>query len=137
MARSIMKIGKPYIEQTEAGSRLYSQIFLDGKPVYTVWYEVESKYAPYLCTERVDGLVVNLLLYAMEHGYDLSSECEMSEKLHYQLVEYLIPSISANIQKYGTIDIIAPLTKKPICSVGGIGACLSGGVDSFYSLSRQ
>lgn len=137
MAHSMMTIGKPYIEETATRSRLYSQIFFDGNPVYTVWYEVESKYAPYLCAERIDGLVVNLLLYAVEYGYDISSECEMSEKLYYQLVEYLIPSISANIQKYGAIDIIAPLTQKPIYSVGGVGACLSGGVDSFYTLFRH
>lgn len=137
MNRPVLKIGTPYIESGKDSSRLCSVLELGGKPVYTLWYEVEKAFEPFLCCERVDGIVVNLLLYAMEHGYDLESDCEMSEQIRYQLTEYLIPSIAKNIKRYQNIELRIPVSLVEIANASAVGASLSGGVDSFYTLFQH
>lgn len=139
MERKVLRVGRPYIEdlQQEQGARLCVKIDIPGKEGYILWYETDAKYKDYLCTERSDGFVVNLLLYAMEHQLDIECDQCLTERLYYQLTEYLIPSISKNIDKYSLINILAPLDSSPLSSANAVGASLSGGVDSFYTLLRH
>lgn len=132
-------IGRPRIERRDDAmtARLCSDLYLDHKPVYTMWFEVDEKYAQYLCEERSDAFVVVLLLYAMEHGLDIVWEEKLSEKLYYQLTEYLIPCISSNIPKYNKIRLQGPVSNEPLHCAGAVGTALSGGVDSFYTLIRH
>ena len=87
--RSILKIGKPYIDNCcrEGYSRMCAELFIDSKKVYDVWYETINKFASFFSPERCDGLVVNLLLYAMENDLDIECEAIVSSKLYYQLTE--------------------------------------------------
>lgn len=139
MKRKVLRVGRPYIEdlQQEQGVRLCVKIEIPEKDGYILWYETDAKYKDYLCTERSDGFVVNLLLYAMEHQLDIECDQCLTERLYYQLTEYLIPSISKNINKYSPINILAPLDSSPLSSANAVGASLSGGVDSFYTLLRH
>lgn len=135
--RDSLIIGKPYVKKENGKARLYSDIKLSGQLIDSFWYEVEERYIEYLCYERTDAFVVNLLLYAMEHDYDIVCEQVMSERLYYQMTEYLIPCIAQNISKYHHINIIAERTAEKLENAGAVGTALSGGVDSFYTILRH
>lgn len=139
MNNKVLVIGRPWIEDNPSNgcSRLCIELFESDKHVYTVWYEVFKEYKSFLTTERIDGIIVNLMLYAMEHGYDLKSEVPISEALHYKLTNYLIPSISSHIAPYMPIEIDAPFDGTILPSANAVGASLSGGVDSFYTLLKN
>ncbi len=133
-----MIIGKTYIESVDdKASRLCACITTEDSKEYVAWYEVSKEFEQYLCTERADAFVVNTLLYAMEHSYDIICEDPMSERLFYQLTEYLIPAISKNLPRYHAINIKAQLTSERLQTADGAGGSLSGGVDSFYTILRH
>lgn len=134
---SELQIGKPYITHHASKVRLNAELYLDGSKIYDVWYEFDEDYEKYLCCERVDGIVLNVLLYAMEHGYDIRCDSPMSERLYYQITTYLIPEISSHIREYSKVNIRAKLSSDVIDTANGVGASLSGGVDSFYTLFKH
>lgn len=72
-------IGKPKIEKLDNRARLCSKISENGKPSYTLWFDVDAKYADYL-TESADAFAVALLPYAMNNSLNISAEAKMSEQ---------------------------------------------------------
>lgn len=118
------------------GERLCAKIQIENTQ-FEAWYETIPEYADSFCTERCDAFVVNFLLYAMEHHYDIQCETDMTERLYYQLTEYLIPSIAANIDRYKAINIHAHLAGDKMPCIGAVGTGLSGGVDSFYTILKH
>ena len=133
----MLEIKKPLIQKNGNKTRLCFDLILNENQCENIWYEVDSEYEPFLCDDRIDGIVVNILLYCMEHELDIVSECPISERLYYQLTNYLIPSISNNIKKYHFIKIKAPLCSTPFSSAKAVGTGLSGGIDSFYSIAKH
>ena len=93
-------IGKPKIEKLDNRARLCSKISENGKPSYTLWFDVDAKYADYL-TESADAFVVALLPYAMNNSLNISAEAKMSKQLCFQLNEIFIPVLTKN-SKYST-----------------------------------
>ena len=138
MNRTIL-VGKPYLKAIPASHavRLCAELSIEREHVYTMWFEVEEKYGQYLCHEHSDPFVVVLLFYAMEHDLDIAFEQAMSERLYYQLTEYLLPCISENISAYSKIVLRGPVSGEALPCAGAVGAALSGGVDSFYTLMRH
>ena len=67
------------IEKLDNRARLCSKISENGKPSYTLWFDVDAKYADYL-TESADAFVVALLPYAMNNSLNISAEAKMSEQ---------------------------------------------------------
>ena len=98
---------------------------------------MESEYAEYLCTERIDGFLVALLPFAMLKNLNIHSEGYVSERLLYQLKTILLPSLSANITEFHSIDIEAKSDGKVLESTNGVGTALSCGVDSFYTVLKH
>lgn len=133
----MIKLGIPYITNMENKSRICCDIKVDNNEPYKIWYEVDSQYGKYLCTERADGIIINILLYCMEHKHDIETDCSVSEKLYYQLINFLIPSIAKNIERYSSIMIKAPITSEVLPSGNAVGTGLSGGVDSFYCICKN
>lgn len=86
-------IGKPKIEKLDNRARLCSKISENGKPSYTLWFDVDAKYADYL-TESADAFVVALLPYAMNNSLNISAEAKMSKQLCFQLNEIFIPVLT-------------------------------------------
>lgn len=127
-------IGKPYLDQVGGKTRCCATVQIDNKDTQLLWVEVDSDISKYLAFERADAFIVDLLYYAMINGYDIVSEGEMSEKLHYQLEEYWIPTLSKCIDGYCNIRIDAPLNNSRLSNAGAIGTGISGGVDSFFTL---
>lgn len=132
-----IKIAKPYLLEKDIYIYICTKLELSDGSTYDLWYSVEKEYKDYICIERSDAFVVNLLFYAMEHKLDIICEEKISEKLYYQLTEYFIPSVSKNIGKYQPINIIADVTNEQLETANAVGGSLSGGVDSFYTLLRH
>ena len=132
-----LRIGKPYLEHVMGKVRVCASISQEEHEPYIAWYEFETKYEEYICIERADAFVINVLLYAMEHGLDIECEQVLSEKLYYHINEYLIPCISKNIRKYQRILVDAPISNEKLECKNAVGASLSGGVDSFYTLAKH
>lgn len=68
-------IGKPKIEKLGNRAELCSEISEKGKPSYTLWFDVDAKYADYL-TESADAFVVALLPYAMNNSLNILAEAK-------------------------------------------------------------
>jgi len=117
-------------------SRLCCDLIVD-KEKHNIWFEFDSQYKQYICTERIDGILVNILLYCMENGHDITSNIPVSEKLYYQLINFLIPTIADNIEEYNEIKINVPIDSVPIKSENAVGTGCSGGVDSFYTILKN
>lgn len=130
-------IGRPYITNIGRVFRLQSEILSDSfKKTY--YFEVEENYGKYLCFERSDAFVVGLLYFSMVHGFNIICEAPLSERLYYQLTNTYIPNMSRqDPELFKEITITAQLDSKPIMNIGGVGASVSGGVDSFYTILRN
>ena len=103
---NVLEIRQPYIKRTGNKSRLCSDISW-GDRSRTLWFEVENEYDECLCTERIDGFLVALLPFAMLENLNIHSEGYVSERLLYHLKTILLPSLSANINEFHSIDIDA------------------------------
>ena len=128
-----MIISKPYITKNNDKVRINIDIE-SNNPIKTVWYECDSKYEKYICTEKNDGFIVTLLLYAMKNNENIISKQVISEKLYYQLTNFLIPTVSKEICEYKSIKIYADLSNEILPTDGLIGTGISCGVDSFYTI---
>ncbi len=129
----MLHIDNVYAKQEADQVRLCADLSLNGKGT-TLWFGVDKHQQDYLCTNRSDAFVMSLLPTAMREGQDLVSETPMSERLHYQLENYLIPSLCSAGDLYHPISIKAPLTSERLKSKGGIGTGFSGGVDCLYTI---
>jgi len=98
---------------------------------------VESEYEECLCTEKIDSFLVALLPFLMIESLNIHSEGYVSERLLYQLKTILLPSLSANITEFHSIDIDAKSDGRVLESKNGVGTALSCGVDSFYTVLKH
>ena len=99
-----------------------------------LWFAVPTDFKQYLCAERSDAFVVAMLWYAMVTGSDIESEAPMSERMVFNVTNYLIPALCTQKNGYRRIHILGPTTDAPYPNIGGVGTGMSCGVDSFYSL---
>lgn len=129
----MLQIGQTYVQYADGQARLCADITLNGRGT-TLWFGVEEGQADYLCPQRSDAFVMALLPTAMRGGYPVTCETPMSERLHYQLENYLIPTLCAAGDLYHPVSIQAPLTSEPIKNKRGVGTGFSGGVDSLYTI---
>jgi len=125
-------IGKPYIRQLHNKSRLSANIRWPAGS-RTIWFEVDSDYEPYLCTERIDAFLVSLLPFAMLENCSIRSEGSLSERLSYQISTVLLPSLTGNIRRFHPVSIDAPSDGTVLASARAVATGLSCGVDSFYT----
>lgn len=128
----MIKIEAPSIRQEER-TVLYAPITLEGMR-QEAWFSVETEYGKYLVDDRLDAFVVGFLTTAMRLGEDIHCDAPISRRLYYQLTEYLIPAMAANMEIYHPIAIHAPLTDAPLSCERAVGTGWTGGVDSMYTL---
>lgn len=134
--KQILHIGKTYIVRKDRFSRLCADITI-GRHGITFWFAVDTSQEAYLCVGRVDAFVVALLPTAMRGNYDIACEDPMSEKLLYQLNNYLIPTLVSAGNLYHRIYISAVYTKERYSTQGAVGTGFSGGVDCLYTIMRH
>lgn len=134
---NVLKIGAPRIEAMENGRVRLCAKFVSPQGEYDCWYEVAEEYGKYLCYEVSDAFVVGTLPLAMKMGWDIELEGAISEKLHYQLVNYYIPVVSRYADNNEYIHIAGKTTNIKFESAHAVGAGMSGGVDSFYTVLKH
>lgn len=105
----MIKIEKSEIIRIGESSRLSAEITIDGECV-TLWFAVSTLQERYFSVGRADAFVMALLPMAMREGHELICEDAISERLRYQLVEYLIPTLAMEQEGefYKKIQITAP-----------------------------
>ena len=128
----MIQIEKPVLRQEER-TVLCAPITLEGER-REAWFSVETQYGKYLVDDRLDAFVVGFLTTAMRLGEDISCEAPITRRLYYQLTEYLIPAMAANMKIYHPIAIHAPLTDASLPCQKAVGTGFTGGVDSLYTL---
>ena len=88
----MITIGIPYKTTADNKSRLVADIktsCFEKK----MFFEVDSSYEEYLCTEVSDAFVIGLLNYAMAKGESINCRGPVSGRLLYQLRTYFIPTL--------------------------------------------
>ena len=123
-------INKPVIKD----NKLISKIEYDNK-TYDLFFQVEDEYREYLCDNNCNSFLIALLPFIVKHNYDVEVRGKISSKLYYQLMMYLIPMLCTAFDKH-QINIDCELTNETYNSKG-VGASISCGVDSFYTLFKH
>ena len=127
-------IGKSYIQRMDGMSRLCADVSI-GDRVKTLWFSVDQDQEKYFCVGRADAFVMILLISALRYGHEIHCADPMSERLHYQLCNSLIPAIAGAGNLYHRIDIHASLTRDAVANREGVVATgFSGGLDCLYTI---
>lgn len=132
----MMKIGKTYLVRKDGMSRLCAEVKINEHKT-TLWFAVDSSQEEYLCLRRADAFVIALLPAAMRGGQKMICEDAVSERLHYQICDYLMPTLESAGELYHQIPISAPLTAVRYPNRGAVGTGFSGGVDCLYTILRH
>jgi len=101
-----------------------------------LWYSVDKRYKGYITTEKMDGSVVGLLLFAMQHREDMEIDGAISEKLYYHLTNYYMPILRLIIPSLHTINILPEKLDggKSYHCKKAVATGFSGGIDSFCTV---
>lgn len=129
----MITIGKPYIRRETDRVSLCARVTIQGS-MEEAWFSVDPGYAQYLTDDRLDAFVVGFMTTAMRLGADICCEAPITRRLYYQITQYLIPSMAANMDVYHPITIHAPVTDTPLPCEGAVGTGWTGGVDCSYTL---
>lgn len=113
--------------------RLAVNVFEEGTK-RELWYEVPLAIKDSLLDNCLDAFLVAILPIAMMHGSDIKVKGRISERLHYSLVNNVIPLLSNNSTIYQSIQVTADELCVFPCHKGHIGTGLSCGVDSFDTI---
>ena len=132
----MLHIGKSYIVRENGTSRLCADLTIGDRRT-TLWFSVDSAQEEYLAPGRADPFVMAALPAAMRGKHEITCEDPMSERLHHQLVNGLIPTLAFAGGLYHLIKITAPLTAKQVPNQGAVGTGFSGGVDSLYTVMKH
>ena len=79
-----------------------------------LFYEVDERYADGVATERGDGVLVSLFLYAMRKHADIEVKVPGSERLLYQLQENIMDALNVEDPSWEKIKISCPVTSEPV-----------------------
>ena len=129
----MLKIGKTRLERADGSTRLCADLTVGDRRT-TLWFAADSAQEEYLAPGRADAFVMALLPGAMRGKHEIVCEDPMSERLHHQLVNALIPTLAFAGGPYHRIRITAPLTAEKLPNRGAVGTGFSGGVDSLYTV---
>lgn len=99
-----------------------------------IWFSVPKEYATYLTDERYDGFLVALLYPAMAYGEDIEIDGPVSEKLLYNITQYVVHILLAYSPWLQKINISTKETTDKAINATHVGAGFSGGVDSFTTI---
>lgn len=136
----MIKIGSIEVFHAAGQARMTAEISVNGKSA-PLWFEVEERYADYLCPERCDAYVLAVLHYAMRYGHDIECAVPMTDRLYEQLVGQFLPAFyKANAGHCHSVQIRCPLAPevehseqgKPVVATG-----VSCGVDSLHVFARH
>lgn len=132
----MIKINKVYPKSNETGHYIYWDIEDDGRPKELYWGGVSDKYKDYLVTDRADAALIGILYYAMYTGQDIqcSELAPVSSEILNNVRGFIMPVLLHNCKGLHQIKISALPTSELQDNAGMIGASLSCGVDSFFTI---
>ena len=122
---------KPYIKEEKNKSRLCFDIEID-EVKKNVFFEVEKEYEQYLCSDRIDAILVGILPYAMRNNHNIKSDSYITEEILFKINNYLIPSLTKYDSNLHNINIKIK-TKEACKNRGKVGTGISCGVDSLHA----
>lgn len=99
-----------------------------------LWLKVDKQYSDGVVLDRIDGIMIGLLNYAMRNGHDIISRLPISDRLFYNLTKIVIPILAEANPKYYCIQIKCPSIAQSTCGFA-VGTGISCGVDSLFSLA--
>lgn len=105
----------------------------DGKSE-KLWFSLPRSYEKYICSDQLDGFLVGMIYPAMLKGEDVYIDGCISEKLLFNINNYIIPLLLSFSESLHGIKISAKKTTKKIYNGIGVGTGFSAGVDSFSTL---
>lgn len=125
-----MKLSKIHINENRIIIRVDST-----NDIKELYFETTEEYSKFLCDDLYDSFVISLIPYAVKHSEDIIVDGYMSSKLYYQLTTYLIPMLCKKFNK--RLINISSKVKAITYNGVGVGASISCGVDSFYTLLKH
>ncbi len=99
-----------------------------------LWFSTSEKYAYGLCETRLDGFLIGMIFPAMVYGENIHLEGCVSNKLLFNLNNYVIPLLMTFSPSAKRIEITATETSSEQFNSHGIGTGFSGGIDSFCTI---
>ena len=136
MANSVMHIHRPYLVAENGLAKMVAEFDLNGE-TKQLFFEVDEEYGRYLTPERTDSFVLLVLIWALCDGFDIAFDAPITDRLYYQLTEYLIPIVSKYVPEYSFINLSGPHAPEIEPDGEAIVTGLSCGVDSFYTVLSQ
>lgn len=119
-------------EITSNGNSVSISLNIDGnkEKITTTFSENVTQY---ITVDRIDSVIMGLILFAIKRGYDFKSDIPISESLYYNLTNQFIDAISLTNELHHP-RIIAPIV--PDIDVTGniVATGISCGVDSLYTI---
>ncbi len=120
---------------TEGGSLIASADFSTSQMKSVLWFRLDATYRDCILLERGDAFLIGLLLHAMALGEDIYLDCAMSEKLYYNLSQYLVPAFSLANPSLQKVGIFPRSLDNAVLNTGkAVATGFSGGVDSFSTI---
>ena len=118
----------------EIETRVECTILIDNREE-VLYYSTPVEWGKYLTFERADAFLLGVLQYAMKEGHDIEVKAPISERLYFNLVNQVIPLLSAGFGHKqikltcNQLDnsVLMAETEKPFA----VGTGCSLGVDSF------
>lgn len=127
-------IHAPSIRADSSGNCFFEVQFKHKGIQHSLWFSVETTYAAYLTPERADAFLVALLPWAMQNGLNLHFVAPISQRLHFTVTHFLIPTLQSICPQWEKIHIEAPCPLAPLACAGACGTGLSCGVDSLTTV---
>lgn len=127
------------IDKSILENRVYFRAYLtmDGKQE-ELWYSADVEYEPYINMANADAFVLMLFVFAVFNAKKLVVKVPISTRLKYGINELLLPAfrdMGFNVLA-GQFDF--QYEDQSICLEGThIGAAMSFGVDSFYTIKMS
>lgn len=96
-----------------------------------LWFSLPNKYDGYICKDQMDGFLVGMLYPAMHYGENIYIDGRISEKLIFNLNNYVIPLLLSFSESLKKIKVTARETSIRRFNGEGVGMGFSAGIDSF------
>lgn len=131
--KKILRIGKPYLENTDTCTKLCSNIEI-GSERRTVYFEIPEKYKDYICAERSDAFLIALMNWAQIKNCNIVCEEKITETLYHNIITYYIPIMSKCIPHFNAISVTAECAGNLPSISNAVGTGISCGADSWYTI---
>lgn len=129
-------VGKSYIAHDTGNSKLCADIQIDEKH-FTIYFMIDDAQENYFAIGRADAFVMSILPLAIQGNHEIICEELLSERLCYQLNEYLIPALIFEKGREHLIKIKAPFIAEPYLNQKAVGTIFDGSADSIYTIMKH